>query len=123
MKRAASVLGVVLVAVMLGAAPAAADIDQSPNAAPFGPAQCEDGRYLENLYTPGGIVGQQIGTNFMGTSHLAWLALSDGTKVEPLGRPLSPGLEKLTVFCWWADEGSPTGYIGGDILFSGHGRP
>ena len=122
MKRAASVLGVALVAVMLGAAPAAADIDRSPNANPFGPAECEDGQIFENLYSPGGIVGQQIGTNVMGTNHLAWLALSDGTKIAPLGSPLSPGLAKLTVFCWWAEAGSPTGYIGGDILLGGHGR-
>ena len=123
MKRAASVLGVVMLAVMLGAAPAAADIDKNPNAQPFGPAQCEDGRTFEQLYSPGGIVGQVSGTNEMGTNHRPWLVLADGTQIEPLGPPLSPGLEKLTVFCWWVQEGSPTGYIGGDIIFNGHGRP
>lgn len=123
MRRAASFLGVVLLAVMLGAAPAAADIDQSPNANPFGPAWCEDGRSLDNLYTPGGIVGQQVGTNVMGTNHRAWLVTPDGTKIQPLGPPLSPGLDRLTVFCWWVEDDSPTGYLGGDILFNGHGRP
>ena len=78
MKRAASVLGVVMLAVMLGAAPAAADIDKNPNAQPFGPAQCEDGRTFDQLYSPGGIVGQVSGTNEMGTSHRATINQASG---------------------------------------------
>lgn len=123
MRRLMSFLSVVLVASLMGLAPAAADIDSNPNASEFGPAQCEDGSYFDNLWTPGGVVGQQVGTNAMGTNHLVWFSNEDGDKLVPLGKPLSPGLEKVTIFCWWEDANSPTGWLGGDIIFNGHGRP
>lgn len=121
MRRIMSVLCVAALVGVLNAAPAGAGIEQNPNATQFGPAWCEDGRYFESLHSPGGVVGQDDNSNTMGTNHRTWIS-EDGENFVPLDPPLSRGLERLTVFCYWWDANFGV-YIGGDILFNGHGRP
>lgn len=109
------------------ALPAAAGIDQSPNAIPFGPSICEDGREGVDLaYTPTdpAPVGMVSGTNEMGTSKsLTVIAL---TGADPLGdhvvlevlydRP-GKGLDRNTTRCVFPLEGTPF-WLAAEINFN-----
>jgi len=115
-------IGLFLAVVMVGAlstAPAGADVDDNPNAVPFGPVICENGLEFGLVHLPNGAtsVGHVSSSNVVGVAKRLWLASEDGQPIAPIDPPLNSGLASLTVFCYWPSEGSPTGYIGGDILF------
>ncbi len=124
MRRLVSLAALVALGGVLGAVPAAANIDSNPNAIEFGPAVCEDGKSFEAIYTPTdpSFVGQDADSNVVGVAKAIWLADEAGNKVALLTRPINPALEALTVFCWWPVPDAPTGFVGGDILFSGIAR-
>jgi hypothetical protein len=90
------------------AAPAAADIDKNPNALPFGPSVCDDGREYGLSYTPTepAPVGFNLASGVMGVSHrLAVIAvdpadpLGDYVELEVLRDRPGKGLDQNTVRC------------------------
>ncbi len=119
MRRTPIVLCLALLLGAIAAVPAAADVESNPNVVVFGPAVCENGLTFEAVYSPTdpSVVGQDGDSNIVGVGKTIWFADGDGNKVELLTRPIPAGLQRLTVFCWWPFEGSPTGFVGGDILF------
>lgn len=66
-------------------------------------------------------VGHGPESNAVGIPKEFWVTDENGQKLQLLSRPLAPGLEGMTVFCWFPAE--PFGYVGAEILFSGNVRP
>ena len=91
----------------------------SPNASTFGPATCENGLEFDVIQTPTGpaVVGHDAASEILGVSKRPWFASASGEMLVPLGPPINSALAALTVFCWWSSADSPTGDIGGQILF------
>jgi hypothetical protein len=44
------------------------------------------------------------------------------TRLGRIHRP-GKGLDNITVWCFWPDAGSLTGFVGGDVLFNALLRP
>ena len=124
MRRLFVLLSATVLFAGLSVMPAGADIDSNPNSTPFGPATCEDGQSFDLIYSPTdpSPVGQVAGSNAMGVAKEIWLSNEFGDKLALLTNPMGRGVARHTVFCWW-EAPTPTGWVGGEILFGGHGQP
>jgi hypothetical protein len=54
----------------------------------------------------------------VGVAKSLYLADAVGTPLVPLFDVRGKGLDTVTTWCYWPSAVSPTGYIGGDILFN-----
>ena len=127
MKRIITVLAATAATVGLGAAPAAATVDSNPNAQSFGPMTCPGTDLsFELIWSPTfeSPNGHDLDMGGVGVAKALYVVLDDGTSVVTVFERPGKGLDKNTVFCYWADAvNSPTGYLGADLLFSGNIRP
>ncbi len=125
MRRLLLIVSVALLVAATGVAPAVADIDSNPNVEVLEPVECDGGLAFDAVWSPTtqSVVGQDPDSNAIGVAKEFWLTDEFGTKLVLFSRPLAPGLVGLTVFCWWPSTDSPTGFVGGEILFSGNVRP
>ena len=128
MKRMISVLAAAAATVGLGAAPAAAAVDSNPNADSIVDVTCPGTDIsFEMVWSPPpeSPVGFDLDLGTVGVVKAIYLVFPDGTRVPGatlFERP-GQGLDKNTVSCSWFDAGSPTGFVGADILFGGDSRP
>ncbi len=58
----------------------------------------------------------------VGVAKSLYLTDDGGTPLVELWDRTGKGLANITVWCFWPDAGSPTGFIGGDVLFNAHLR-
>jgi hypothetical protein len=108
------------------AVPALATVDRSPNAQQLVAVSCPDaGLSFETIWvaSASSVAGHDLEGNTVGVAKSLYITDSDGTaQVELFHRP-GRGLDDVTVWCFWPDGESPTGFIGGDILFNARLRP
>ena len=119
-------LSVVLVGVV--AVPALGAVDSNPNASELVDVSCPDaGLFFETIWvaSQSSVAGHDLEGNTVGVAKSLYITDPEGNPVpdgEIFHRP-GKGLDNITVWCFWPDAGSPTGFIGGDILFNAHLRP
>lgn len=112
--------------VLAGGLPAGADIDHNPNAVYFSVIQCpEIGLVIEAGISPTlqSVTGHDTAGNIVGVATSVYATDAAGNRLFPLFDRPGAGLDANTVWCWWEDDPSPTGYAGGGILFRGPMRP
>ncbi len=91
-------------------------------------ATCENGLFFEAIWSPTeqSVTGHDLATNTTGVAKSIYaVVVVEGAIVpvfEIFDRP-GKGLDDLTVWCYWPDAASPTGLIGGEILFNANLRP
>lgn len=125
MKR--SLLAVVLCVALTGlvTAPAVAAVDSNPNALQLVNVSCPDaGLSFDSIWVPSehSVVGHNLDANFVGVAKSIYATDSAGNAVAPISVNQGRGLASITTWCFWPDPGSPTGYIGADILFNANLR-
>lgn len=111
---------------------AEAGVDSNPNAELFAqPAICPDADLNFGAVwtpTPQSPTGHDLDGNVVGVAKTPYPVAEVGSEFTPAAtifeRP-GRGLGDLTVFCYWAVplQVSPTGFLGGDILFDADLRP
>jgi hypothetical protein len=112
--------------VPLMAVPALAAVDSNPNAQELVGVTCpEADLFFEAIWvaSPSSVAGHDVDGNRVGVAKSLYLTDSEGSPVAPLFDRAGQGLDNITVWCFWPDAGSPTGFIGGDVLFNAHLRP
>jgi len=118
------VLCVALTGVL--AVPALGAVDSNPNASQLVEVSCPDaGLFFEAIWvaSQNTVAGHDLEGNTVGVAKSLYITDSEGNPlVEIFDRP-GKGLDNTTVWCFWPDAGSPTGFIGGDVLFNAHLRP
>lgn len=120
-------LGVVLVA-MIGvlAVPAVGSVDRNPNAAELVDVNCPDaGLSFETIWvaSQSSVAGHDLEGNRVGVAKSLYVTDPDGAPVAELFHRPGAGLDDITVWCFWPDAESPSGFIGGAVLFNAHLRP
>lgn len=125
MKRA---FAMALCAALIGvlAVPASAALDSNPNAVELSDVSCvEAGLFFDTIWvaTEGSVAGHDLEGKVVGVAKSIYITDSDGTPLAEIFDRPGKGLDKITVWCFWPDAGSPTGFIGGDVLFNAHLRP
>ncbi len=107
------------------AVPALGAVDKNPNAAELTSVSCPDaGLFFETIWvaSESSVAGHDLDGNAVGVAKSIYLTDDTGAPlVEIFDRP-GKGLDNITVWCFWPDAGSPTGFIGGDVLFNAHLR-
>lgn len=108
------------------AVPALAKVDSNPNAAELADVTCpEAGLFFEAIWvaSPNSLAGHDLEGNTVGVAKSLYFTDSEGNPgMEIFHRP-GKGLDSVTVWCFWPDAGSPTGFVGGDVLFNAPLRP
>jgi hypothetical protein len=108
------------------AVPALGAVDSNPNALELTSVSCPDaGLFFETIWvaSESSVAGHDLEGNAVGVAKSIYITDDEGTPlVELFDRP-GKGLDNITVWCFWPDAGSPTGFIGGDVLFNAHLRP
>lgn len=123
-----SLITVVLCVALAGvvAAPAGGAVDSNPNAVEISSVSCpEAGLFFDTIWvaTENSLAGHDLEGNTVGVAKSVYATDFEGNVVaEILHRP-GKGLDNITVWCFWPDAASPTGFIGADILFNAHLRP
>lgn len=125
-KRSFAIVALCVALVGVVAVPALGAVDSNPNANELSDVSCpEAGLFFDTIWvaTENSIAGHDLEGNSVGVAKSIYITDSEGTPVaEVFDRP-GRGLDNITVWCFWPDAGSPTGFIGGDILFNAHLRP
>lgn len=119
---------VVLCVALTGAlaVPALAAVDSNPNAVELSDVSCpEAGLFFDTIWvaTEGSVAGHDLEGNAVGVAKSIYITDSEGNPLAVIFDRPGKGLDNITVWCFWPDAGSPTGFIGGDILFNAHLRP
>lgn len=126
MKRSFASLALCVALVSALAVPALGAVDSSPNAVELTSVSCPDADlFFETIWvaTESSVAGHDVEGNTVGVAKSIYITDADGSPlVELFDRP-GQGLDNITVWCFWPDAGSPTGFIGGDVLFKAHLRP
>jgi hypothetical protein len=125
MRRKSLIVAVSAVLVCLAAIPALADVDKNPNAQQLVGVSCPDaGLSFETIWVPAGssVAGHDLEGNIVGVAKSIYLTDPAGVPLVELFHRPGAGLDNVTVWCFWPDPASPTGFIGGDILFRSHLR-
>lgn len=125
MKRSLAlvVLCVALTGVL--AVPALGGVDSNPNAQELAGVTCPDaGLFFEVIWvaSQNSVAGHDLEGNTVGVAKSLYATDSEGTPVAEIFHRPGRGLDNVTVWCFWPDAGSPTGFIGGDVLFNAHLR-
>lgn len=125
MKRSLVTMALCVALVGALAVPALGAVDSNPNAVELNSVSCDDGRlFFETIWVASGnsVAGHDLEGNTVGVAKSIYITDDEGTPlVELFDRP-GKGLDNITVWCFWPDAGSPTGFIGGDVLFNAHLR-
>ncbi len=108
------------------AVPALGAVDSNPNAQELTSVSCPDADlFFETIWvaSQSSVAGHDLEGNAVGVAKSLYITDDTGTMrlVELFDRP-GKGLDNITVWCFWPDAGSPTGFIGGDVLFKAHLR-
>jgi hypothetical protein len=114
------VVGIALVGVL--AVPSLADVDQSPNAVELINVTCPPaGLSFGTIWLPSRstLAGHDLEDNIVGVVKSLFITDQDGNPIAQLFHRPGKGLDNITVWCFWPDADSPTGFVGGDILFRG----
>lgn len=123
--RPTLVVAVLCIALVGVARPSYAGVDQNPNAFELTNVACpEAGLAFDTIWiaSEGSLAGHDLDSNVVGVAKSLFVTDSEG---NPIGQILSRpgrGLDNVTVWCFWPDAGSPTGFVGGDVLFRAHLR-
>lgn len=89
----------------------------NPNALVVPDVECpEAGLSFDVVVTPTLDAPVGIGDGFAGVATSQWVTTSDGTPLFELADVPGRGLDGITVWCFWPEPSSPTGFVGGDIL-------
>lgn len=125
MKRSFVTVALSVALVGAVAVPALGAVDSNPNAVELTSVSCDGGRlFFETIWvaSENSVAGHDLEGNTVGVAKSIYVTDAEGTPlVEIFDRP-GKGLDKITVWCFWPDAGSPTGFVGGDILFNAHLR-
>jgi hypothetical protein len=118
---------VVLASALVGlvAVPAWGAVDRNPNAFQLIGVSCpEVGLHFETTWvaSPSSLAGHDLDGNGVGVAKSLYVTTNEGEPVGTLWDRMGKGLKEITVWCYWEDGGSPTGYLGGDVLFNAHQR-
>lgn len=108
------------------AVPALGAVDSNPNASELADVSCpEAGLFFETIWvaTESSVAGHDIEANTVGVAKSLYITDSAGNRVAEIFDRPGKGLDNITVWCFWPDAGSPTGFIGADVLFNAHLRP
>lgn len=128
MRRSSLLIALCALIGGLVAVPALGAVDKNPNATELTSVSCPDaGLFFEVIWvaSESSVAGHDLEGNVVGVAKSIYITDSEGNPVpegEIFDRP-GKGLDNITVWCFWPDAGSPTGFIGGDILFNAHFRP
>lgn len=126
MKRMLLVLATAILVAGMPAAPVAADVDANPNAGRLVNVSCPDADlFFESVWVAAlaSVAGHDLDGKVVGAAKSIYATDAEGNRlVEVFDRP-GLGLDAITVWCFWQDGESPTGYAGGDILFNARLRP
>lgn len=107
------------------AVPALGAVDSNPNAEELTSVSCPDaGLSFETIWvaSENSVAGHDLEGNTVGVAKSIYFTDTEGTPLVELFHRPGKGLDRVTVWCFWPDAGSPTGFIGGDILFNAHLR-
>lgn len=119
MKR--SFVTVALCGALVGAlaVPALGAVDSNPNAVELTSVSCDNGLFFETIWvaSPSSVPGHDLEGNGVGVAKSIFITDSAGNPIVELFHRPGKGLDNVTVWCFWPDAGSPTGFIGGDVLF------
>ncbi len=120
MKRTLTVLVFCMALSGVVAIPAFASVDQNPNAVELTSVTCPDAELFFGTIWIGSEsspAGHDLEGNIVGVAKSLYITDPDGNPIAAgFDRP-GKGLDAVTVWCFWPDGGSPTGFVGGDILF------
>ena len=108
------------------AVPALGAVDSNPNAQELTSVSCPDaGLFFETIWvaSESSVAGHDLEGNSVGVAKSLYFTDSEGNQVAELFHRPGKGLDNITVWCFWPDAGSPTGFVGGDVLFNAHLRP
>lgn len=124
MKR--SLVTVALCVALVGAlaVPALGAVDNNPNASELTSVSCDNGLFFETIWvaSENSLAGHDLETNAVGVAKSLYLTNDAGIPLAEIFDRPGKGLANITVWCFWPDAGSPTGFIGGDVLFNAHLR-
>ena len=120
MKR--SFVTLTLLVALLGAlaVPALGAVDSNPNASELTSVSCPDaGLIFETIWiaSQSSIAGHDLEGNTVGVAKSLYATDSEGNPLVELFHRPGKGLGSVTVWCFWPDATSPTGFVGGDVLF------
>ena len=120
MKR--SFVTVALCAALVGAlaVPALGAVDSNPNASELTSVSCDNGLFFETIWvaSQSSLAGHDLERKRVGVAKSLYLTDDGGMPLVELWDRQGKGLANITVWCFWPDDGSPTGFIGGDVLFN-----
>lgn len=126
MKR--SFVTVALCAALVGvlAVPAWGAVDRNPDATELIGVSCpEAGLFFESIWvsSQSSVAGHDLDAKTVGVAKSLYVTDVEGNPLVELFHRPGKGLDNVTVWCFWPDEGSPTGFVGGDVLFNAQLRP
>lgn len=126
MKR--SFVTVALSAALVGAmaVPALGAVDSNPNALEESSVSCPAADlFFETIWiaSDSSVAGHDLEGNTVGVAKSLYFTDSVGNPVAELFHRPGKGLDNVTVWCFWPDADSPTGFVGGDVLFNANLRP
>jgi hypothetical protein len=118
-----SLVTVALCAALVGAlaVPALGALDSNPNAVEISSVSCPDaGLFFETIWVGSysSVAGHDLEGNTVGVLKSLYITDSEGDPLVELFHRPGKGLDNITVWCFWPDADSPTGFVGGDVLFN-----
>jgi hypothetical protein len=121
-----SLVTVALCGALVGAlaVPALGAVDSNPNASELTSVSCDNDLFFETIWvaSQSSLAGHDLEGNRVGVAKSLYVTDGDGNPMSEIWDRQGKGLANLTVWCFWPDAGSPTGFIGGDVLFNAHLR-
>jgi hypothetical protein len=112
------------VGILVVPAAASGGPGNNPNALLVPDVECpETGLSFDVVVTPTLHAPVGIGDTFAGVATSQWVTTSDGTPLFELADVPGRGLDGITVWCFWPEPSSPTGFVGSDVLFRRTMRP
>jgi hypothetical protein len=122
-----SLVTVALCAALVGAlaVPALGALDSNPNAVEIASVSCPDADlFFETIWVGSGssLAGHDLEGNTVGVLKSLYFTDSEGNPLVELFHRPGKGLDNITVWCFWPDADSPTGFVGGDVLFNARMR-
>lgn len=124
-RRSFVTVALCVVLVGLVAVPAVAAVDKNPNAQELVEVNCpEAGLLFEAIWvaSSSSVAGHDLEGNIVGVAKSLYITDAAGSPLIELFHRPGRGLDNITVWCFWPDPGSPTGFVGGNVLFNAHLR-
>lgn len=125
-KRSFAIVALCVALTGVLALPALGAVDSNPNAVELAEVSCPDADlFFETIWvaTEGSVAGHDLEGNTVGVAKSIYITDSEGNPVAEIFDRPGKGLDNVTVWCFWPDVASPTGFIGGDVLFNAQLRP